>query len=132
MISIMSPESRTVGSRTQGGCFSKIFERSILYGMRKRHDKAEKARMAIEAIKGEQTIQEIAIKYGVHPNQVTKWKHQLLEGATSVFNKNGELDHKAGKLEAERDGLLLQIGELTVENTFLKKKYRQLYGSEFK
>ena len=98
--------------------------------MRKRHDKAEKAKIAIEAIKGEQTIQEIAIKYSVHPNQVTKWKHQLLEGATSVFDKNGERDQKAAGLEAERDGFLLQIGELTVENTFLKKKYRQLYGSE--
>jgi putative transposase len=94
--------------------------------MRKRHDKAEKAKVAIEALKGEQTVQEIAMKYGVHPNMVARWKQQLVDGAMRVFDNNGENDQKATEIEAERDNLLRQIGQLTVVNEFLKKKYRQV------
>jgi transposase len=63
--------------------------------MRKRHDKAEKAEVAIEALKGEQTVQEIALKYGVHSNMVARWKQQLVDGAMRVFDKNGENDQKS-------------------------------------
>lgn len=97
--------------------------------MRKRYDKAFKAKVAIEALRGEKTVQEIAIAYEVHPNLVTTWKKQLLEGADELFEKAGK-DKAAAETEHMQDQLYKQIGQLQVENEFLKKKYRQLYGTE--
>lgn len=97
--------------------------------MRKRYDKEFKAKVAIEALRGEKTIQEIAIAYGVHPNLVTSWKKQLLDGADELFEKAGR-DKDAEAAERKQDVLYKQIGLLQVENEFLKKKYRQLYGTE--
>lgn len=97
--------------------------------MRKRYDKEFKAKIAVEALRGEKTIQEIAIAYGVHPNLVTNWKKQLLDGANEVFDKS-EKDKDAERAEKKQNLLYQQIGLLQVENDFLKKKYRQLYGTE--
>jgi len=54
---------------------------------RKVYDNNYKARVALEAIKGEKTISEIAGQYEVHPNQIVKWKKQLLENVSSLFSK---------------------------------------------
>ena len=98
--------------------------------MRKKHGKEFKAKVALEAIRGEQTIQEIAQKYEVHPNQVTQWKRQLLDNATSAFEKPGKKSQADKEIEMKEDQLFSQIGRLKIENDFLKKKYRQLYGKE--
>lgn len=97
--------------------------------MRKRYDKAFKAKVAVEALRGEKTMQEIGIAYGVHPNLVALWKKQLLAGADQLFEKAGK-DKDAESAERKQDELYKQIGQLQVENEFLKKKYRQLYGTE--
>lgn len=97
--------------------------------MNKKHSREFKAKVAIEAIKGEKTIQEIAQKYEVHPNQVTLWKKQLIENATSAFDKPGK-DKEQEETEKKQNELYGQIGQLKVENDYLKKKYRQLYGTE--
>jgi transposase-like protein len=97
--------------------------------MRKRYDKAFKAKVAIEALRGEKTLQEIGTAYGVHPNMIALWKKQLLESAEQVFEKTGK-DKDAEAAERKQDLLFKQIGQLQVENEFLKKKYRQLYGTE--
>jgi transposase-like protein len=97
--------------------------------MNKKHSREFKAKVAIEAIKGEKTIQEIAQKYEVHPNQVTLWKKQLIENATLAFDKPGK-DKEQEEAEKKQNELYGQIGQLKVENDFLKKKYRQLYGTE--
>ena len=97
--------------------------------MRKRYDKAFKAKVAIDALRGEKTIQELATAYGVHPNMVTLWKKQLLESAEQVFEKPGK-DKDAEAAENKQDELFKQIGQLQVENEYLQKKYRQLYGTE--
>lgn len=97
--------------------------------MRKRYDKNFKAKVALEALRGEKTLQEIAIAYGVHPNMAANWKKQLLDGASEVFDKS-EKDKAAESAERMQSLLYQQIGQLQVENEFLKKKYRQLYGSE--
>ncbi len=97
--------------------------------MRKRYDKEFKAKVALEALKGEKTLQELAVTYAVHPNMVALWKKQILEHATVLFEKEGK-DKDAEDAERKQDELFKQIGQLQVENEFLKKKYKQLYGTD--
>ena len=62
---------------------------------RKKHSKELKARIALDAIKGQKTMSELASEYGVHTNQISRWKKQLLEAAPNIFNRgkdNQELD----------------------------------------
>jgi transposase len=96
--------------------------------MRKTYDKAFKAKVAIEAIQEVNTIQEIAQKYEVHPNQVSLWKKQILDGAGELFERKGKKGRNVGP--DRNDQLMRIIGELQVERDFLKKKYRQIYGRE--
>ena len=79
-----------------------------------------KARIALEAIKGQKTIQEIASHYGVHPNQVTNWKRQAIQGVPELFvDRRSRRDTSEDELKAE---LYQQIGQLQVEVDWLKKK----------
>jgi transposase-like protein len=79
-----------------------------------------KAKIALEAIKGQRTIQEIASHYEIHPNLVTHWKKELLERAAEVFSSGKAQEGKADEeLKAE---LYQQIGKLQVEVDWLKKK----------
>ena len=88
---------------------------------RRRFDGKFKSKVAVEAIRGLRTISEIAKQYKVHPNQVTLWKKQLLEGADEVFeNNSGTLKKKDDEPEASE--LYEQIGRLKVELEWLKKK----------
>jgi transposase-like protein len=79
-----------------------------------------KAKVALEAIKGQRTIQEIASHYEIHPNLVTHWKKELLERAAEIFSSGKTQEGKADEeLKAE---LYQQIGKLQVEVDWLKKK----------
>lgn len=98
--------------------------------MRKTYSKKFKAKVALDAIKEAQTLQELAKKYEVHSNQISAWKKQLAEGATDIFERPNKKSEKEKEVEKERDIQLKTIGELKVANDFLKKKYRQLYGKE--
>jgi transposase len=81
-----------------------------------------KKKIALEAIREQRTINEIASSYEIHPVQVSKWKKDLLDGAISVFENPKKREGHLKKME-ERESLLHQkVGELTVENDFLKKK----------
>ena len=88
--------------------------------MRKRYDARFKAQVALEAIKGERTLAEIASAYEVHSSQITKWKKQALEEMPKVFSGARERsDRQHNELVAE---LYEQIGRLKVELDWLKKK----------
>ncbi len=78
-----------------------------------------KARVALAALRGDKTIQEIATKHKVHPNQVSSWKRQALDGLGTVFS-NGS-DHARRDHESEIRELHAKIGELTVVNDFLAR-----------
>lgn len=98
--------------------------------MKKTHYSKEfKAKVAIEALRGEKTIQELSQIHGVHPNLIGQWKKHLIENASGTFDKNKD-NH--GKIETEKkmEALYSQIGMLQVEKEFLKKKYKQLFGTE--
>ena len=91
--------------------------------LRRSHDKLFKAKVALEAVKNERTIAEIASAYEVHANLVTKWKKQLLANLPEVFEGNKKKEEQP----VNQEELFKQIGQLKVENEFLKKKYNQLF-----
>jgi transposase len=76
-----------------------------------------KARVALEALRGDKTVQEIAAKHKVHPNQVSTWKRQAIDGLSEVFSSG--TDHERQDHEAEVRDLHAKIGQLMVERDFL-------------
>jgi putative transposase len=87
---------------------------------RKQYSADLKAKIAMEAIKGQRTIQEIASQYEVHPTMVMQWKKQLINSAAEAFSRSKVHDAEAEeRLKAE---LYQQIGKLQVEVDWLKKK----------
>ena len=79
-----------------------------------------KAKVALEAIKGRQTINDLAAEYGVHPNQISQWRTQLVEAVPTIFSERSAHREKAAEeLQAQ---LYQQIGQLKVELDWLKKK----------
>jgi transposase-like protein len=78
-----------------------------------------KAKVALEALRGDRTIQEIAARHQVHPNQVSTWKRQAMDGLGEVFSNGGDQARRA--VEAEVHDLHAKIGQLTVERDFLAK-----------
>ena len=92
---------------------------------RRRHDTTFKARVALEALKGVKTIQQIAKEYDLHPVQVSDWKKTVQERLSNVFDRGaGSID--GGDFEEERAALHSKIGELTVKLDFMTKKSKQL------
>jgi transposase-like protein len=89
-----------------------------LASRRRRFSGAFKAKVALEALRGRETIAELAMRYEVHPNQITKWKKQLTDGADEVFGA-ARRDRDAEGKEKE---LYEQIGRLKMELEWLKKK----------
>ena len=89
-------------------------------GSRKRHDAAFRAKVALEAVRGEKTIAQLSSEYGVHSNQIRQWRKKLLEGLPSIFSdRRRRTEKEAAELTAE---LYRQIGQLKVELDWLKKK----------
>ena len=74
--------------------------------------------MALTAIKGEKTLAELAQQFDVHPNQITQWKAQLLEGAAGIFGAEARPEPVAPAVDLK--SLHAKIGELTLENDFLE------------
>ena len=86
-----------------------------------------KARVVLEALREESTIQEIAVKHGVHPNQVSQWKSQAIAGMEDIFERPNKKSQEVRQQEEKESEYLKTIGKQKVEIEFLKKKYRHLY-----
>jgi transposase len=79
---------------------------------RRNHGSAFKAKVALEALKGEQTVAEIASKHGLHPTLVNEWKRQLADGASSVFDKGTGQAEKAGEALVGELHIFIDFGQL--------------------
>jgi transposase len=95
---------------------------------RRNHSAAFKAKVAMEALKEEQPIITIAERFDVHPNQITRWKRQLLEGAPAVFGESERDKQDRPNIEE----LHAKIGELTMENDFLSGALGRMGGASAK
>jgi transposase len=88
---------------------------------RKRYSAEFKAKVALEAIKGEATLSELASRFGIHPTMIAQWKRQAAQGMVDVFSG------KAGRHEIDQEArikeLHAKIGQLTVERDFLSKAF---------
>ena len=87
---------------------------------RRKFNGSFKAKVALAAVKGDRTMSELGGAFGVHPNQITKWKRQLLDGLPGIFSERHRDDVR--RQEALTDRLYQQIGQLKVELDWLKKK----------
>lgn len=88
--------------------------------MRRRFSAEFKAKLALEALKGQRTLAELAGEHQVHPHQITAWKKQLIESLPEVFGRRRVED--AARQQEQVSRLYERIGQLTVELEWLKKK----------
>jgi transposase len=86
---------------------------------RRIHSPQFKAKVALTALRNEETVAELSKRFGVHPTMINNWKKALLEGAAEIFGKNLKT---AKQTESSVDNLYKEIGRLKVENDFLSKK----------
>ena len=89
-------------------------------GPRQRHSGEFKAKVALEALKGLKTVQELTKEYGIHPTQIGQWKQRLREGSPGLFGRGRVVD--AGEREAEIAALYEKVGRLNMELEWVKKK----------
>jgi len=87
------------------------------------HTPDEKAKLVLEVLQGERTVNEIAAENSVHPSMLTRWKKEAIAGLPSIFENDATKKRKEKKaLDAEKDELFAQIGKLTTQLEWLKKK----------
>ena len=91
---------------------------------RRQFSSAHKAKVALEAIKGQQTLAELAKKYEINQVVISRWKSEFLANIEAVFDKPGKSEEPA----VDAQELYAQIGQLKVENDFLKKSFKRLGG----
>jgi transposase len=93
---------------------------------RKQYSAQLKAKVALEAVRGEKTVAEIAAQYEIHPTIIHNWKRHLLEGASELFEQQNQGEDLDNDTEAQVAELYQQIGELKVERDFLVSRSARL------
>ena len=87
----------------------------------------QKAKIVLEMIRGERTVSQIASEYEVHPNQLHRWKAEAEENMAAVFRNDAkEVEKMRREYETEKDELTKQIGQLSIEVNWLKKKSEEV------
>jgi len=91
--------------------------------MKKQYSAKQKAQIVLEIFKEEKSISQIAAEYGVHPNQLYRWRDQAQAGLAGLFEKNGKTEQaEKANHEREKEELFAEIGRLTTQLAWLKKK----------
>ena len=98
-------------------------------GKRKRYSADFKAKVALEALRGELTTAQLASKHGIHQTMVGEWKKQAIEGLASVFSDRSSAQEATKSSEAEVEKLHAKIGQLVVERDFLAKASGRLVSN---
>lgn len=93
---------------------------------KKQYSPQFKAKIALEAIRGEKTVAELASQYQIHPTVINKWKRKLLESATQIFEGENKEQNLKEDAQAHIDELYRQIGQLKVEKDFLANRSARL------
>ncbi len=88
----------------------------------KKYSKDLKAKVALEAIKANKTIAELALEYSLHPTQITRWKQEAEANFSRIFEKNDGISKELKKKKQEFDDAIKQLGQATLEKEWLKKK----------
>jgi transposase len=94
---------------------------------KRQHSIKIKATIAIEAIKGDKTIAEISKQHNVHPSRIHAWKSEALKGLEGIFSLNKSEAEAKIKADTHIETLEKKIGQLVIENDFLKKNYGKLH-----
>ena len=97
---------------------------------RQTFSKEFKAKVVLEALREESTIQEIAVKHGVHPNQISQWKAQAIAGMADLFERPNKKSEEVRQQDEKENKYLKTIGEQKVELDYLKKSTGNFYGIE--
>ena len=93
-----------------------------------------KTKIVLEILREEKQLGELAAEHGVSPNQLRNWKKEFLGNAAKVFSasiQEKELNAKEKALDEERSEIMAKVGQLTIENDWLKKKYGQVFGTDW-
>jgi transposase len=93
---------------------------------RRQYSAQLKAKVALEAVRGEKTVAEIAAQYEIHPTMIHNWKRHLLEGAKELFEPQNQAEDLDNDTEAQVAELYRQIGQLKVERDFLVSRSARL------
>jgi len=93
-----------------------------MFSKRKRYSSEFKAKVAVEALKEQKTLSELASEFSIHPNQIIRWKKQILDNSPEIFNQ--PLKNQKRRQNSLEDELYRQIGQLKVEIDWLKKKFQ--------
>jgi len=91
-------------------------------GRKKKYSDEFKATVALEALKGHKTLEELSAEYGLHPTQITRWKQELEANAAKVFIKNTQEKKELKETQKDLERAMKQIGKITMESEWLKKK----------
>lgn len=95
---------------------------------RKRYSSTEKAQVVLEILREDSTVNEIAQKHDISPQLISRWRTEFLNNMPTVFDKeSAEIEKVKQEYEAEKEELVNQIGQLTVDMNWLKKKQQQVY-----
>ena len=95
---------------------------------RKHYAPEFKAKVALETLSNTMTLSELSTKYSVHPIMISRWKNDLLNNSSKVFADPRKKDDDLRKKEEELEEAYKQVGQVTIERDWLKKKFRQLGG----
>lgn len=98
-------------------------------GKRRKHSSEFKARLAMEALKEDRSLSEIGAEYGIHPQLVGQWKQEFIENSGLIFNrknKEKQMQEQLKEKDQRIEELYKEVGQLTLETNWLKKKARQV------